>query len=240
MIKMILKRNLLLMAVMAAVFSTFFVNTDVIFAAGEKYTIDMADTYWLGQADDRVRVLDKDGCEVFLDGMKLGNKSLFKVERDKFLSEDDITHYEYDFTPVKAGKTTVTFFFTTEDKQKKSVSKTVNVKKYPKEIKSLKVNGKKINTSKKAKRFTCDVKAKSTKCSIKLATKKGWKLTKVRSTVSIGSGDWYMNYSKKITKKMLKKGTKFKFPKKYDDLYVYCTMKNSSGDTIDYNVHLWR
>ena len=235
-----MKKTISMMIVFATVFGMLHADAFFIFGATDGYTIDMADTYWIGQDDDRALVLDENGSEVFLDGMELEDESLFDVETDEFLDEDDVIHYEYDFTPVKSGKTKVTFFFTTDDKEKKSISKTVRVKKYPKEIKSLKVNGKTINTSKKSKWFTCDVRAKSTKCSIKLSTKKGWKLVSVQSSISIGAGDCISNYSKKITKKMIKKGTEFKFSQRYDDLYVFCTMKNSAGNTIDYIVHLYR
>ena len=217
--------------------------------AEESYRLNIQKLLWAGQDEERVSVYNGSGNEVPLDSLTLSNDEVLKVKKQKYLDENDQIHFDYSIEPAAPGKTTVNITFTKEDGTKGNVSRNICVKKYPKQIKSLKVCGKKIRIADNVKnvdagktdqRYACYVKCKKTKAAVKLSLKKGWKVKKVKSTLSAGYGDTYKDYSSKITKKMITKGMEIVFPSKWDELYITITMKNKKGEAIDYTVCLYR
>lgn len=133
----------------------------------------------------------------------------------------------------------MTIAFTGENGEPVTLQKELLVKKYSSAIKNLKVNGKKVKI-KGTRKYEYSVKNKKSSGRVKLSVKKGWKVTRVTSTLIIGAGDTFKNYSKSITKKNILNGRKFRFPKKWDDLYIRITMKNREGETIHYDIHMYR
>jgi len=117
----------------------------------------------------------------------------------------------------KIGKAKITVYYKVPGSSAvKHKAKTIKVKAYPNEIKSLKVNGKAVKVgSNKYNYHVYDY--KKTTASVKLALKKGWKIDNIYAYAYTKSGK---SVDVKITKKMLKNGTAFKFAKKYSDIYV--------------------
>jgi hypothetical protein len=127
----------------------------------------------------------------------------------------------------KTGKSKITVKF--KNKSGKTVTKTttVYVKKYPIFMKQLKFNGKKINL-KKHKSYLERYNCKSNNVKIDLNLKKGWKIIEV--------GGYYIDEQTakasdaKITKAMVLKGKSISFPKKYEYMGVYLSVKK--GNTV--------
>lgn len=212
------------------------------------YSINIPETLWMGQGSSTVLVQDASGETKGIDSLTLSDPTVLKVHEDKYNYEGK-DYCNYDVKPAKPGKTTMTVTFTKPDGSTGTLSKVISIRNYPKEIKSLKVNGKKVKLANNVKtkilgkvdqRYTYFVKNKKTAGKVKLTPKKGWKITKVTSTLSAGVGDTFKDYSSKITKKMITKGKKFKFPKSWDQLEIRVTMQNKNGETIDYCICMFR
>lgn len=208
-------------------------------AAEQTYRIDVPGLMWMGQAEESVYVYRASGEMVMLDDLTFSDETIFRVRSEEYRDEFEKVHYDYEIKPAKTGKTVMTVSFADEEGTPVTLAKELRVKKYPYEIRSLKVNGKKVKI-KGSKRFEYSVKDKKTSGCVKLTPKKGWKVTRVKSTLSVGYGDKFKDHSKSITKKMILKGKTFKFPKKWDDLFIRITMKNGKGETIQYGIHMYR
>lgn len=221
-------------------------------SAETEYRIDLPGTFWIGQDEEWLRLTDKDGGSADIDSITQSNK-VFRVSKDKYQDENGNTHYDVYIRPVRTGSTRFTINYTDEDgAQRVMTTKKFRVKKYPKEIKSLIVNGHKIKTEKKAKlpngkkadtRYAYCVKNKGVKARIKMKLNKGWKITDVSSVLSRGNDDDIRSYEK-VTKKIITKqtvtnGKKIVFPKSWEELTVCVTMKKN-GETIDYCVVFFR
>lgn len=214
-------------------------------SATTKYKIDLPKTFWIGQDEEWLRLVDQDDGIVYIDGIKQSKKGVFSITKEDYLDENDNTHYDIYVKPAKAGKTKLTVNYSDVEGTQGTVSASFKVKKYPNEIKKLVVNGRSIKIGKKAKnRFGCRVKTKGTRTSIMLKPSKGWKITSVSSVLSRGEDDDIRSYKsvtkKKITKKTVSRGKKVKFPKDWVVLNVCVTMTNKNQETIDYNVTFYR
>ena len=201
--------------------------------------VDLDASFWIGNDEEWFHVYDMEDSDVYLDTLKQ-SKKVFTVNKEGYLDENDKKHYKFYIKPSKAGKTTITVTYTTFEGSTGKASFKLEVKKYPKAIKSLKVNGKKVKVEKKKidTRFSYNLKYNKTSAKIKMALNNNWKIKKVWAIYEIGSGDYYE--TKKISKQTIAKGKKIKFQKKYDDFYVYIDMKNSKGNTFTYYVYFER
>lgn len=145
---------------------------------------------------------------------------------------------EFYLKPKKVGTTKVTVEFITRSEEVKTAEATIRVRKYPKPIKSMKISGKAVDTSKYKYHVTRKVSRASTAVRIKMALKSGWKITYVSAHRSKsgkeGSFKWY-----KVTKKQLLKGSALSFPKKYKYFNVALTLKKGSEE-INYNIYIRR
>jgi hypothetical protein len=143
---------------------------------------------------------------------------------------------DYNIDPKAAGTATLTVNFTTPSGEAKTLSKNVVVKAYPKEIKSLKVNGKKVNTNKYKFFYSKKMSKSKTSVKIKMALKKGWKITNIYADRST-NGDKYTQF--KVKKSALKNGKAIKFGKKYKYMWINVTMKKGN-DIIQYTFDFYR
>ena len=171
---------------------------------------------------------------------KLGYELLYMQSSDPSIVK--ITEYEqssysvYEVNALKPGKAIVTARIIDDNNYIYEIPCTVTVKKYPNQIKSLKINGKSVKI-KGNKRFSCTKVTKKNKAKIKIALKKGWKITKVKGKyLNIKTGK-----STKIKgiKKAIVKGKPFKFPKKYYVADITITMKKGK-QTMKYSISLVR
>ena len=114
------------------------------------------------------------------------------------------------------------------------IKKTITVKKYPNQIKSLKVNGKAVKVSEN--KYFLDSKTGKTSVKIKMALKKGWKIKNVEAYA------YTKNYTEKkisATKKAISKGSAISFPKKYRELHVTVNMSKGK-DVVSYTFYFYR
>jgi len=114
------------------------------------------------------------------------------------------------------------------------------LKAYPKQIKSLKINGKAVNTGKYKYEVTRKISKSSTRVKIKMALKKGWKITDLSAYRATRSNAREGMFSKfKITKSQLLKGSDIKIPKKYKSVNIGFTMKKGKYE-LNYIIYLRR
>ena len=146
----------------------------------------------------------------------------------------DVDTYIYYFECKKAGKTKLTIKFRTPDGEKKTLKKTITVKKYPNEFKSLKVNGKKVKINKNKFRYDC--KTSKNKVSIKAELEKGWKIRKIEARRY--DRDWEES-KVKVTKKMISKGSSISFPKKYKSMEISVFLYKGKSK-IQYDISIER
>lgn len=138
---------------------------------------------------------------------------------------------------VAVGKVTITGKYTYQGKEV-SASVPLEVKKLPVLFSSLKVNGKKVSLSKHP--FGMNKKTKATSVKIKAKLASGWKVKKVTARAYKGVKD-YKGTKVKVTKKMIKKGKKIKFAKKYKNLIVFVDLVNTStGERSGYSFQFYR
>lgn len=227
--KKVTKRNraLSLLLSAAVAFSMMFAGSVETFAAS--WAIDISSKVFVGQV--RNVSVSKSGKTGDISSVKSSSSSIIKV-----ISHGSGSDKWYEIEPLKTGKAKLTVKFRTDSGKSKTLKKTLTVKKYPKQIKSLKVNGKKIDTGKNKYEYS---KAGYTKTSaaIKMSVKDGWTIYSVTGTLY----DSKAKKSKDIknVKKKITKGKEISFPKEYDNLNVYINM--SKDDLfISYYVNLNR
>lgn len=139
---------------------------------------------------------------------------------------------DYEMILKKSGKARITATFKDKDGNKRTISKLFRVKKYPTFIKSLRVNGKKMNL--KEDMFNSEVYTtkKKTTARINLTLKKGYKKNDILGYY-LTKGGRQIEMPESELKKVLR-GKKFKFPKKYKSMYVSIEI----GKTGDYRSYL--
>lgn len=225
------KYNRILSVVLAAVvaFGTLAFSTGSVYASGSTLALD--DTLWLMDSYAYGVWVDNDkGKEQKITSVVVNDKTVAKVNKDKFDG-----NVRWSLTPKKTGKVKVTATYKTSSGKKK-VSKTVKVKKYPNQIKSLKVNGKTVSTKKYQNYY--DKKYTGTSVKIKTALKDGWKLKSVYCDVTDKN---YNGKPIKVSKSTILNGKAIKFAKKYKYFFLDFEMQNkSTGDIIRYSISLNR
>jgi putative transposon-encoded protein len=198
-----------------------------------KWALRSGATRFVGDPNGWVNVYDKNsvfGVEGKVKSVKSSKSSVLKVQKVPVYYDNGKKATQYYVDARKTGKAKLTIKFTDPKGKSHTLKKTITVKKYPNEIKSLKVNGKKVNVKKNKYFFT--KKTSSTSVKVKMALKSGWKIKSVESWKYKKSGN---ATNIKVTKKMVQNGSKISFPKKYKGLEVYVTMAKGS-DTITYSV----
>lgn len=155
---------------------------------------------------------------------------VISIKKEKWTDTEGVEHLDFMMIYNKPGEAEITAEIKKPDGSTQTLSGKMVIKKYPKMIKSLKVNGKKINTSKNM--YSYDIsKTKKTSVNIRMALNKGWKITYVSADAYTKKGT---NKELKVNKKMITKGKAIKFPKKYKELYIHVGMEKGD-DYIDYS-----
>lgn len=227
-----------LLLTVAAVFCMVCFNPGEADAAG-RYQLAMNDVVWIGE-DPSISIYDvkaKEGSsEVKIYSVKSSDSSVAAPVKQTYKDIDGKTHKFYIMKTKKPGVVKITISYRTVKGKKASMKKKVSVKAYPNEIRSLRVNGKKINLNKAGNRYFISRKCKTTKPRVKLKVAKGWKLDYLRAYAYGNSGEKKV----KLTKKMLRSGKTIKFQKRYKNLFIDLSFRNADGDLIYYTVNLYR
>ena len=225
-------RKILSLALAAFVaFGTFAVGAVGVNAETENWGIDGEDSFWAGSTS-WFNVYDSgNDTPGTITSATSSNNKVFSIQKETFGGNTD-----FFMKGVGAGTAVLTVNFTTPSGETKTLTKSVLVKKYPKEIKSLKVNGKKVNTSKYKFYYNKKISKSKTKVNVKMALKKGWKIIGVTAERTKDRKTW-----KKFTvkKSALTKGKPIKFGKKYKDMYIYIELKKGN-DIIWYSLDFYR
>lgn len=230
-------RKILSLALAAFVaFGMLGVGTLGVNAEAENWFLDTNDTVWAGSPywENGVSVYDmnNDGQDAkAITSATSSNNGVFSVKTESY---DGSTRFYVNGVAKGTAKLTVTF--TTPADETKTLSKNITVKKYPKEIKSLKVNGKKVKTSKYKYEYNKKLSKSKTKVKIKMALKKGWKVTSISAYRYTKNGD---PKEFKVSKSAIKKGKNIKFSKKYYGMSISVEMKKGN-DTINYSFYFYR
>lgn len=205
-------------------------------AASEDWRIGIDSSIWTGTSY-YINVYDMNSTDPAtsigtVTNATSSNNGVFKISKDNF----DNGGASFFVDPVKSGTAKLTVNFTTSTDETKTLSKNIVVKKYPKHIKSLRVNGKKVSTVKNKFYYSKKVSKSKTSVKVKMALKKGWKITKVEATYFTKKGT---PKDFKVSKSAIKKGKAIKFGKKYKEMNIYVQMKKGSN-TIWYGFWFFR
>ena len=207
------------------------VGTLAVNAETENWVLNTEDSIWEG-ANAWFDVYDEgNDAPGGITSVTSGNTGVLSIEKEVY---DGVT--EYRGLGVAPGTAQVTVNFTTPSGQTKSLTKNIVVKAYPKEIKSLKVNGKKVNTNKNKFFYSKKVSKSKGSVKIKMALQKGWKITGIYADRS-KTGKSFKQF--KVSKSALKKGKAIKFSKKYKYMYVSVSMQKGN-ETIWYSFDFYR
>jgi len=218
--------SILLAAVVA--FGMIGVSTSKVNAAG-KWMVGVPDVIWIGQDDLAIYVFNEDK-ESRVTKVTSNNSTVLKVRTERWRNEKNKMQTYYFIRAKSAGKATITV-----KHSKGTIKKTIRVKKYPNHITSLTVNGKKVNISDNKFHYIKG-KIKSSKVTVKMNLKSGWKI------IDVWGNCWNMNGGdRSFTKSasVVKKGSAISFPKKYSEFELMIAMTNGK-DTINYHIRLSR
>ena len=206
-------------------------------AASEKdlYSVDLGEFFYAGMKDVGVSAgyydVKKDKpYDGKLISVKSSNKKVVKVNKETFPDEKGKKVKAFSLDYKKAGKAKITVEFKSAKGKKYKITKTIVIQKYPKVIKSLKVNGKKVKVSKNKFEY-CVNNYKKTSGKVKLALKKGWKVLEV--TADYNGRKWK---NVELNRKVVKKGSKISFPKKYELMTIFIRI----GDKDQNNVFTYK
>ena len=206
--------------------------------AADNWELSSPDTFYVGQREFYLDVGNYDDASGETDwatitSAKSSKKSVVKIKSDTWEGEDGNPVKAYSMKFLKAGKAKITVNFQKSNGSAGSITKSVTVKKYPNQIKSLKVNGKTIKTSKGIKRYEYYVtKFKKSKVNVKMALKKGWKISDVY--VSVYNSKNGKSKDIKVKKSAVKKGTGIKLPKGYDNMNINIYMSKGKQEISYY------
>lgn len=149
--------------------------------------------------------------------------------------KDGTNLYGYYLMPKKVGKSKITIKYKVNGKTY-TMSRTYTVKKYPNPYESIKVNGKSVKIS--SNKFFYDVTGYSkSSCKIKITPKSGWKV--VNAYASFYNPKTEKDKFKNLKASVVTKGTAIKIPSGYE-AYVFATLENTKGETIDYGVRFFK
>lgn len=223
-------RLLSLVLAAAVAFGTLTFSTGNVYASG--YTLSLDDTIWIIDGMSYgIHVFDSKWKMKKITAVTVSDDTLATINKDKL--DGDVW---WGVTPKKSGKVKVTVTFKTKSGKKKA-SKIVRIKKYPNQIKSLKVNGKKVSTKEYQDYYENTYKGTSVK--VKAALKSGWKMTNGIYCYVLDK-----NGNKKtinIKKSRILNGKAIKFARKYKEFSLYFEMENKkNGDLIGYTIRLHR
>lgn len=231
--KVILKSSFVLL-VCIVVTGMFFLNANNVSAASKnKWTIKMDRVYWLGatEGDKFEGMIPKNGIS--------NGKQYGKVVH---ISGIDILLFvwgmdgEYYYSPAykdqaQPGKYKVKVSWKDKAGKKLSRTETLRIKNYPNEIKSLKIDGKKVKI-KEGNRFHHKIdEITNNEISIQMKLKKGWKIKKIFNFAMCDNG--FEDF--KLTRKMLAKGGKIKLPENCSFFLIKIDMEKD-GNRIPYEI----
>ena len=138
---------LLVFCLMLGVFAVSVGNT---YAEGEKWTILASEQRWVGDQGDVVAVCDDNSWQgekgpvyATVTSVKSSDTTVLAPKKETMYSETG-KEKGYILNAKRPGTATVTVNYKTPYGEKGSLEKSITVKKYPYEIKSLKVNGKTV------------------------------------------------------------------------------------------------
>ena len=164
------------------------------------------------------------------------NKKVVKVTKSIVFFQKGKKGPIYSLKFKKAGNATITIKYTRPNGKKATIKKKVLVKKYPAHIKSLKVCGKAVKTSKNKYQFTLK-KYKKNSVTTNIKLKKGWEVSDVYVDYYT-KNKWVKGNSIKTS--LVTKGKKISFPKKYAYMSIDIGMTNDKGDFISYMIYIYR
>ena len=238
-----LKKISSLLLAFVMVLGTIAVGAPEVNAEDDQWKVSVGSTgdyIWEGSGyyDNGIEVFNDDYDYATIISVKFDDTSVFRIKKDS-LGDDEYEDNYFYLKPKKVGKAKMTVKFTT-DSGEQEVSATIRVKAYPKPIKSLKINGKAVNTGKYKYEVTRKISKSSTRVKIKMAPKKGWKITNLSAYRATGSNAREGMLDKfRITKSQLLKGSEIKIPKKYKSVNIGFTMKKGKYE-INYIIYLRR
>lgn len=187
------------------------------------------DSMYLGFLDGSFGAITDDGDDISFSSITFSNPNVAS-----YYKKDGV----YYIKGISAGKVTITCKYNYKG-QEESFSFPFEVKQAPIVFKSLKINGKKVNPSQYPFGISKKVKkAKSVK--IKAVAAPGWKVKSVYASAA-KSTKTAKGYKVKVNKKMIKKGKKISFAKKYKNMIVNVVMVNTqTGESFVYQVQFYR
>ncbi|MBR0399583.1 MAG: hypothetical protein IJH95_02040 [Mogibacterium sp.] len=193
---------------------------------GTTETIDIPSVMWKG---------DSQHISVYsINGKDVNYAKITKVTSSDTAVVKKVKKIDY-LKAVNTGEAWVTVNYKYSKTETGSRTVKVTVKKYPKQIKSLTFNGKKVDVSKKKYSYTVN-KFSKTSLKIKMKLKEGWVISDAWGFGSAKGGSRQLN----VTKAKIAKGGKISFPKKYKSANLRVTMKNKEGNEIHYDFYLYR
>ena len=198
--------------------------------AKDNWSVWMNSTMFKGQTSSVTVGNNKSSKTGTVTSVKSSNKSVLKVVKTTSGSDK-----WYEVKAKKTGKAKLTIEFKTDSGKKKTLTKKITVKKYPNQIKSLTLNGKKIEVSKNKYKYSR--KCSKTEATIKIKLKEGWEISDVNANLYNSENSKYEEV--KSAKKKVKNGKAFSFPKDYDNLNVYIYMARED-QSISYHVNFRR
>ena len=192
------------------------------------------DTFWVNNPYNYTGIenFDEENGDV-INSVTSSNPSVLSAKKD---SSGDF--FGWKLISKKPGTAKLTVKLTVSGKAY-TISQSYKVKKYPKAIKKLKLNGKTVKVTAKKKAWELNKKKyKKSYVKVKVTPKKGWKV--MYATVSMGDYKDLYSY-KDLKKSVIKKGKKIKFPKKYKWATLTLMIYNEKQDAYFlYYVNLYR
>ena len=227
-----MKKVALLLLSFAVAVNLVFVSFGEVYAASD-YSIGLPDLMWENDpvpCDVDVQKIDSAGyCTIT--NVTSSKKNVVKIIKEKYAKET--VYYAY---AKKAGTSVIKVTFKNDSGKKQIITTKIKVKKYPKPIKLLKVNGKSVNLSKNKYMFSKKYTGSSVR--VKITPKSGWEISTVYGHYY--DKNWEMKNAN-IKVPQIKKGSAIAFSKKYQSMDIFIVLKNKkTGETLDYGVDFSR
>ena len=237
-----LKKILSLLLAFVLVLGTIAAGTPEVKAESNQWTVSVGfdgSFIWEGSDynDNMIDVFSNDDDYGRITSAESGDTSVFIVKEESWSDGED-TYRSFFLKPRNAGVAELTIKFTAPSGEQETVTTAITVRKYPKEIKSLKINGRVVNTGKYKYQVTRKISKSSSTVKIKMALKKGWKITSL-SAYRSKSGKEGSFRKFKVTRNQLFKGSSIKVPKKYKYFNIGFTMRKGSCE-LNYLIRLRR
>lgn len=192
------------------------------FAAGDAPYLE-TDTFWVKDRGAYIYIDKFDEEKDVITSLVSSNPAVLGVVKDSAYV------YGWKILPKKPGTVKLTAKCTVNGKNY-TLTQSFKVKKYPKAIKKLKINGKTVKvTAKKRPWETTKNKYKKSYVKVKITPKKGWKIE--RAWFDMGDRG-YLYDTKTLKPNVIKKGKKIKFPKKYKSGMVMVMMYHPKTDAF--------